>query len=147
MSTNETGDYDVGYRKPPKHSQFRKGQSGNMKGRPKSKKNVDTIVRNAFLEEVTVTKKDGTRTRMTMLEAILHRTRKSALEGDSRSIDKVLKLLPVIQACTDRETADAAEREMEPVTENAEIFSALAEMFLVGGEDIFFEEQMEADNE
>jgi hypothetical protein len=26
------GDYEVGYGKPPKHSRFRKGQSGNPKG-------------------------------------------------------------------------------------------------------------------
>ena len=30
-------DDDVGYRKPPKHSQFKKGKSGNPKGRPKRK--------------------------------------------------------------------------------------------------------------
>ena len=28
-------DYDVGYRKPPKHSQFKKGVSGNPRGRVK----------------------------------------------------------------------------------------------------------------
>lgn len=147
MSKNSTGDYEVGFGKPPKHSQFKKGQSGNLKGRPKSKKNVDTIVRDALLEEVTVTMKGGKTTSMSMLEAILHRTRKSALEGDSRSIDKVLKLMPVIQACNDREAADTAEREREPATDNSEIFSALAEMFLGGGKDIFLEEQMEVDDE
>ena len=29
------GPYEVGYGKPPKHSQFQKGKSGNPKGRPK----------------------------------------------------------------------------------------------------------------
>jgi Family of unknown function (DUF5681) len=28
--------HDVGYKKPPKHSQFRKGRSGNPGGRPKA---------------------------------------------------------------------------------------------------------------
>lgn len=32
-------EYKVGYGKPPKHTQFRKGQSGNLKGRPKASKN------------------------------------------------------------------------------------------------------------
>lgn len=27
--------YEVGYRKPPKHGRFQKGQSGNPRGRPK----------------------------------------------------------------------------------------------------------------
>lgn len=32
---NETEDYEVGYRKPPKKGQFKKGISGNPSGRPK----------------------------------------------------------------------------------------------------------------
>jgi hypothetical protein len=36
-------EYDVGYRKPPKHKQFKLGQSGNPRGRPKGSKNESTI--------------------------------------------------------------------------------------------------------
>lgn len=32
---NGPTENDVGYKKPPKHSRFQKGQSGNPKGRPK----------------------------------------------------------------------------------------------------------------
>ncbi len=32
-------DYDVGYGKPPRRSQFEKGVSGNAKGRPRSTRN------------------------------------------------------------------------------------------------------------
>jgi hypothetical protein len=35
-SGNRNGSDGAGYRRPPKHSQFRPGQSGNPKGRPKS---------------------------------------------------------------------------------------------------------------
>ena len=31
----ESADYELGYRKPPRHTQFRKGQSGNPGGRPR----------------------------------------------------------------------------------------------------------------
>lgn len=31
----KTAEYTVGYRKPPIHSRFRKGQSGNPRGRPR----------------------------------------------------------------------------------------------------------------
>lgn len=37
-STTRKGDYEVGYGKPPEHSQFKKGQSGNPNGRPRKAK-------------------------------------------------------------------------------------------------------------
>ena len=35
-----TGDYEVGYCRPPVHSRFKDGESGNEKGRPKGRRNV-----------------------------------------------------------------------------------------------------------
>jgi hypothetical protein len=44
VSVARTGDYEVGYRKPPVHTRFKKGQSGNPRGRKKSSKNIRKIV-------------------------------------------------------------------------------------------------------
>lgn len=40
---NEGGNYEIGYKKPPKHTRWQKGQSGNKKGRPKKKLGLSDI--------------------------------------------------------------------------------------------------------
>lgn len=37
-------DDGVGYRRPPKHSRFKPGQSGNPKGRPKGSRSIAALV-------------------------------------------------------------------------------------------------------
>lgn len=46
--TPGNGDYEVGYGRPPKHTRFRKGQSGNPTGRPKGAKNKPKITSNTL---------------------------------------------------------------------------------------------------
>lgn len=41
MNSNGDSDYEVGYGKPPKATQFVKGQSGNPKGRPRKARAED----------------------------------------------------------------------------------------------------------
>ena len=98
----DTEGFEVGYGKPPRKSQFQKGQSGNPKGRPKRSRNVDTLLRETFFRTITVTE-GGQRKKVTVLEALFRKLAKSALEGDARSVDKMIRLLPHIQAAIERE--------------------------------------------
>lgn len=67
--SNSDDDYEVGYKKPPKGSQFKKGQSGNPKGRPKGSRNVANIYQDLLEEELNVTE-GGVQKTITALEAI-----------------------------------------------------------------------------
>src|SRR5437762_14384566 len=59
MPPDEEGDHEVGYRKPPRHTRFTKGQSGNPRGRPPGAKNLKTLLSDALNEFVIVSENDG----------------------------------------------------------------------------------------
>ena len=87
---SKTGkNYEVGYGKPPKRTQFPKGSSGNPKGRPKGDKNLFTIVQRAVRERVTV-KTQGRTIRMSKLEACMHQLANKAASGDLKAIREFL---------------------------------------------------------
>jgi hypothetical protein len=87
-------DYKVGYRHPPLATRFRKGTSGNPRGRPKRARNLATVVASALAERVVVTE-NGRSKRTTKFEAVIKRLVNRALSGDARSMSL---LLPLIQA-------------------------------------------------
>jgi hypothetical protein len=55
-----TGDYEVGYGKPPERTRFKKGKSGNPKGRSKGAKNLKTDLIEELQENITVREGDRT---------------------------------------------------------------------------------------
>ena len=94
MSTDEKADsnsYTVGYGKPPTHSQFRPGRSGNPAGRRKGVRNLATDVKRTLMVPVKVNKNGRTR-KISTQEGALMRLREKALQGDSRAIDRLLDL-------------------------------------------------------
>jgi len=82
---------EVGYRKPPKHSQFKKGQSGNPKGRPEGSPNFSTVVKKMLKEPVPV-KQGGKRKTVATQTAFLLKLKQKALEGDLRALDRFIEL-------------------------------------------------------
>jgi hypothetical protein len=93
QSSGEKRSYQVGYGKPPVHSRFIKGRSGNPRGRKKSSR-IDDIgaLFNAILDEE-VTVKDGNRVRtMTQLEAMFYAQKNTALGGDPKALLTLIKI-------------------------------------------------------
>ncbi len=82
-------DYEVGYGKPPEATRFRKGVSGNPKGRPKGSKNIARMLRDAGSELVQITRTGRTK-KVTLLEAGILQMHNKAAGGDSRAMREVL---------------------------------------------------------
>ena len=81
--------YTVGKGKPPDHTRFQKGQSGNPTGRRKGAKNVATLLNQVLNERVSVTE-NGKRKRITKLEAMLKQLANKAASGDHRAIKMLM---------------------------------------------------------
>ena len=91
--TNEDG-FAVGYKKPPRHSRFQPGQSGNPRGRQKGVRNLATDVKRTL--EVPVRLNDqGRARRVSSQEAALLRFREKALMGDPRALAQFLELAKI----------------------------------------------------
>jgi hypothetical protein len=80
------------YRKPPKASQFKPGQSGNPKGRPKGVRNFETDLDEALRALVEVKTNGGIR-RITMQKALLQTLAEKARDGDLRAIQHLTSLI------------------------------------------------------
>jgi hypothetical protein len=92
--------YAVGYKKPPKHSQFSKGKSGNRSGRRKRLLAFADLAAEAFQSPITITEGDK-KTTITKIEAMLLLALSKALKGDTAMIKKLLDMAPNLPAPPD----------------------------------------------
>ncbi len=97
-------DYEVGYKKPPKEHQFKKGQSGKPTGRPKKKTELALPVDFADLvltgaERRIQVGENGKTVKLSIAEGILRRLEIQALKGDKGAAKIYLGLLQAALEC------------------------------------------------
>ena len=90
--SNDARTHSVGYGRPPVHSRFKPGQSGNPKGRRKGQRNVRTVVDGELSQRIKV--REGNRTRsLTKLDAFIVTLVNAALKGDAKAWASLINLL------------------------------------------------------
>lgn len=116
--------YPIGYKKPPKTTQFKPGQSGNPKGRPKGTKNLGTDLQEELAEKILVTEGDKQHT-LSKQRAMIKTMFAKALKGDMRAADALIKLIIGL------EQANAMNGEVESLSpEDQAILDEFAETIL-----------------
>jgi hypothetical protein len=86
---NSDRPFEVGFGKPPRHTQFAKGTSGNPKGRGKGVKNFATEIQDELNMRVPITEY-GRRKKITKRKAVAKQLVNKAAAGDPKAIPVLL---------------------------------------------------------
>jgi hypothetical protein len=100
MPSEITRDYAVGYGKPPVHTRFQKGKSGNPKGRPRGMKNMSTLLSTALNASIVVVA-NGRRKKITKREAIVTQLVNKSAAADLKATQIVLAMLRDLECHAD----------------------------------------------
>jgi hypothetical protein len=118
--------YQVGYRKPPLHSRFKKGQSGNPEGARRHRRHDKRLA--ALLEEALDARMAGRpRRRATRREAIVAALVEKSAGGDLRAVKLLLDLVPKTEFVYDPESEARAQTAREHLIQELDRLAAKAE--------------------
>ena len=105
-------DYEVGYGKPPKGTRFRKGRSGNPKGRRKGTKNLKTDLQEVLQEKIVIVEGEERKV-VSKQRAILMTLANRGIKGDTRAAlalsGLVLRLHDQSEAGSEEDPLDAGD--------------------------------------
>ena len=86
----------VGYKNPPKRTRFKKGASGNPKGRPKKRVGFHEAFAAVLARQIAINE-NGQRKYVNVMEALASQCVAQALKGDSRTLGYLMKTLPAME--------------------------------------------------
>lgn len=101
LTNDQAGEPKTGYCSPPQHSRWKKGQSGNKKGRPKGQGNLKSDLIMELGEVIRVTE-GGKQVKMTKQRAFVKSLVARAIKGDARASGALLSF--VIKHLADEQT-------------------------------------------
>lgn len=93
----EAGAYEVGRGKPPVHTRFKPGQSGNPRGRPRGSGDFRQALI-AAAQEVVVITENGRKKRLSKQEVAARQLVNKAASGDHRATELLYKYLGIDKA-------------------------------------------------
>jgi Family of unknown function (DUF5681) len=96
MPPDNKREYEIGYGKPPRHTRFKPGQSGNPRGRPSGSKNLSTLLSEALNEPVIVAE-NGRRRKITKRQAIITQLVNRSASADLMATQILLTILQDIE--------------------------------------------------
>lgn len=92
QNAGSEGDYQVGYGRPPKHSRFKPGRSGNPKGRQKQSRNLKSVLTQVLHEPMEI--RQGSRLRfLPAIEVVVRNTLARASRGEMRAVASLIVMM------------------------------------------------------
>jgi len=111
----------VGYKEPPKHSQFRPGTSGNPRGRPKHIRNFKNDFRDELDEHIQI-REGGHEIKVTKQRAFIKALVAAAIDGDMRATSALVSFCTRTLGSEEDQTDTA-----EASTEDLDIIESFVE--------------------
>jgi Family of unknown function (DUF5681) len=112
-------DYEIGYRKPPKSGQFKKGVSGNPSGRPKKLSDFTSELKKELQSKVIITE-NGKRQVITKSKGAAKQLANKAVSGNLPALRLVISM--------DRETQERAAEQQQNSLNTPDTYPKPAEM-------------------
>src|SRR5690348_13772489 len=102
MPSDKKGDYEVGYGRPPRHTRFKKGRSGNPRGRSPGSRNLSTLLCEALNEPVVVAENGGRR-KISKRQAIVKQLVNQSAKGDWPAAKLLIQIVQDLEPPTEPE--------------------------------------------
>jgi hypothetical protein len=110
MANEPDEENRVGYKRPPRHTQFQTGRSGNPKGRPHRAKNLETDLVEELADRIPIREGDR-RFKVSKQRGLIKALVAKALRGDTRAVAIVVQLIAKV-VIPNAETNGAPDREI-----------------------------------